>query len=107
MVYMGFAGSTWSKCNDVLALADVLTAGQFHRQNLVQRWDRFEVEAVQTLCGRELRSLDAPLDHPTLTLDQLQLAEPQQILHMVLVLGCALLGQLGVFALEGWQPELC
>jgi hypothetical protein len=47
------------------------------------------------------RGLDAPLDNPPLTLDQFQLAEPEQVLDMILALGRALPGQLGVFAVEG------
>jgi hypothetical protein len=47
------------------------------------------------------RSLDATLDHPALALDQFQLAEPQQILRVILALGRALPREFGVFAVEG------
>ncbi len=52
------------------------------------------------------RGLDAALDHPALPLDQLQFAEPQQVLDMVLALGGALPGEPGVLGLEGGQLEL-
>jgi hypothetical protein len=48
----------------------------------------------------------AALDHPAFALDQLQLAEPQEILHMILALGRALPCKFGVFGLEGGQAEL-
>jgi hypothetical protein len=52
------------------------------------------------------RSLDAAFDHPAFPLDQLQLAEPEQVLRVILALGRALPGQPGVFAVEGRQAEL-
>lgn len=44
--------------------------------------------------------LDPAFDHPAFPLDQLQLAEPEQVLRVILALGRALPGQLGVFALK-------
>ena len=52
------------------------------------------------------RGLDATLDHPALALDQFQLAEPQQILRVILALGRALPCEFDVFAVEGRQAEL-
>jgi hypothetical protein len=103
---MGLSRSRWPERNDVLAPIDKFATSELRRQGLVQRRDHLEVEAVEAFGGRELRGLDAPFDHPALALDQLQLTEPQQVLHMVLALGRALPGQLGVLALEGWQAEL-
>ena len=103
---MGLAGATRPERDDVLAAVDELAAGEFRRQCLVERRDRLEVEAVQAFGRRELRRLDAPLDHAALALDQLEFAEPQQVLHVIAALGRALPGELGVFALEGRQPEL-
>ena len=54
----------------------------------------------------ELCRLDAALDHPAFALDQLQFAQSEQVLDMVLALGRTLPRQLGVLALEGWQLEL-
>ena len=71
------------------------------RQGIAQQCLRGEA-----LGGGELRRLDAALDHPALALDQFEFAEPEQILDMVLALGRALPGQLGVFAVEGRQAEL-
>ena len=79
---------------------------QLHGQRLVEGRDRCEVEAVEALGGRELRRLDAALDHPAFPLDQLELAEPQQVLDMVLAFGRALPGKFGVLGLEGGQLEL-
>jgi len=98
---MGLAGAAWPERDDVLTAIDELAAGEFHRQRLVERRDGLEVEAVEALGGRELCRLDAALDHPALALDQLELAEPQQVADMIFVLGRTLLGQLGVFGLEG------
>ena len=103
---VGLACSGRPEGDDVLAALDELAAGEFHRQGLVQRRNDFEVEAVQALGGRELRGLDPAVDHPSFALDQLQFAEPQQILHMIFVLGRALPGQLVVFAVEGRQAQL-
>jgi hypothetical protein len=43
------------------------------------------------------RRLDAALDHPPLAVDQLQLHQPGEELHMVLTFGSALAGELCVF----------
>ncbi len=103
---MGLAGAARPERDHVLAPLDELAPGEFRRQGLVERRDRLEVEAVEALGGGELRRLDAPLDHAALAVDQLQLAEPEQILHMVAALGRALAGELGVFGVEGRQAEL-
>ena len=103
---VSLARAARTKGDHILPLVDEFAAGELHGQRLVQGWDGLEVEAVQALGCRELGGLDAALDHPTLTLDQLQLAKAQQILHMILVLGSALPGQLGVFGKEGRQAEL-
>ena len=66
--YVGLAGTARPERDDVLAPIDELTAGEFHDKGLVERRDGLEVEAVQALGGRELRGLDAPLDHPALAL---------------------------------------
>ena len=52
------------------------------------------------------RGLHAALDHPAFPLDQLKLAEPEQVLDMILALGRTLAGKLGVLGLEGGQLEL-
>lgn len=60
----------------------------------------------EALRRREPGRLYAALDHPAFPLDQLELAEPQQVLDMILALRSALPGKLGVLGLEGGQPEL-
>jgi hypothetical protein len=95
-----------SQSDDVLSAVDELAARQLHGQRLVERRDHHEVEAVEALGRRELRGLDAALDHPAFPLDQLEFAEPEQVLDMILALGGALPGQLGILALERRQLEL-
>ena len=89
----------------VLTLVDMLRADQFAHTRLVDRGLLLEVETVEAFRGWKLRRLDPPFDHPALALDQLQLAKPQQILHMILALRRALAGQLAIFALEGRQSQ--
>ena len=43
-----FAGTTVVNGNDVLIVVDIITTCQFSNQHLVQEWQGFEVEAVQT-----------------------------------------------------------
>jgi len=54
---MGLAGSTRPQGNDVLASLDPVAAAEFQHLHLVELGDRLEVEAVQTLGGRELRGV--------------------------------------------------
>ena len=75
---MGFTCAAWPQCDDIGAPVDELTAGQLHGQDLVQRRDDLEVEAVQAFGRRELCGLDPALDHPAFALDQFQPAKPQQ-----------------------------
>jgi hypothetical protein len=67
---------------------------------------RSNVTRGEALGGREPGRLCAALDHPAFALDQLELAEPQQVLDMILARHSALPGKLGVLGLEGGQPEL-
>ena len=60
------------KGNDILALIDELATRQLHGQNLVQRRNDLEVEAIQAFGRRELCGLDAAFYHPAFALDQLQ-----------------------------------
>jgi hypothetical protein len=46
-------------------------AGQFQHLHLVELRDRLEVEAVEALDDRELRRLDAALDHAPIAVDHL------------------------------------
>ena len=67
--------------------------------------DRLEVEAVQALGGREFRSLDAPLDHSPLTVDQLQLDQAREELDVIQPFSRILAGELVVFPEEGRQLQ--
>ena len=87
---MGLAGAARAQGDDVLAPLDPLAARQLQHLRLVQRGDGLEVEAVEALGDRELRRLDAPLDHAPFAIDQFQLHQPGQEPNMIQALGRAL-----------------
>jgi len=76
-------------------------AGEFHHLHLVELGDRLEVEAVEAFGRRELRRLDAALDHPPFAVDQLEFHQSGQEADMVLSLRGALARELVVFPQEG------
>ena len=102
---MGLAGAGRAEGNDVLAPLDPLAARQRQHLRLVQRGDGLEVEAVEALGDRELRRLDAPLDHAPFAIDQFQLHQPGQELNMIQALGRALARHFLVFPQEGRQLQ--
>ena len=102
---MGLAGTAVADRDHVVAASDVLAASELQDQCLIERRDRREVETVQALHCREPCFLDAALDHPPFPVDQLELGQAQQITRVVDALSGALLGELVVFAQEGWQLE--
>src|SRR5580658_11123853 len=63
----------------VLPANDALAASELQHQCLVERRDRREVEAVETLHRWEARLLDAALDHPSFPLDQFEFGQAQQV----------------------------
>jgi hypothetical protein len=67
--------------------------------------DCAEINEREALGRRELGVFDPAFDHLAFALDQFQFAEPQKILNMIFALCRALVGQLAIFALEGWQPQ--
>ena len=102
---MGLARAGRAEGNDVLAPLDPLAARQLQHLRLVQRGDGLEVEAVEALGDRELRCLDAPLDHAPFAIDRFQLHQPGQELNMIQALGRALARHFLVFPQEGRQPQ--
>ena len=102
---MSFAGATVANRDDVLAAADVLRAGQFQHQRLVERGDRGELEAVEAFDRREPGFLDPPFDSPAFPFNHLQLSQTQQVARIVDLLARALARQLVVLAQEGRQAE--
>jgi len=102
---MGLAGSTGPEGDDVLAPVDPFAARKFQHLHLVQLGDRLEVEAVEALGCRELRGLDAAIDHPPLTVDQLEFDQTGEELDMIQPLGGTLARQFLVFPQEGGQLE--
>ena len=65
-----------------------------------------ELEAVEPLHGWKARGANAAIDHAPLALDQLELAKPEQIAHMIDVAAGASLGDFLVFSENGRQLEL-
>src|SRR5437763_8533612 len=102
---MRLAGTAVADRDHLVAASEVLAASELQDQCLIERRDRSEVETVQALHCREPCLLDAALDHPPFSVDQLELGQAQEIAGMVDALGGALLGELVVFAQEGWQLE--
>lgn len=84
---------------------DPFAARQFQHLHLVQLRDRPEVKTVEAFGGRELRSLDAALDHPPLAVDQFQFHEARQELDMVQPFGGALTRNPLVFPQERGQLQ--
>jgi hypothetical protein len=102
---MALAGAAVAQCDHVLPPLDVLAAGELQHQHLVQRRDRCEVEAVQALDRREAGLADAPLDQPSLAIEQLELGQAEQVGRMVGAFRSTLPRQLIVLAQEGRQLE--
>src|SRR5438270_10853311 len=102
---MRLAGTAVADRDHVVAASEVLAASELQHQCLIERRDRREVETVQALYCREPCLLDAALDHPPFPVDQFELGQAQEVTRMVDALGGALLGELVVFAQEGWQLE--
>ena len=102
---MGLARAGRAQGDDFLAPLDPLAARQLQHLRLVQRGDGLEVEAVEAFGDRELRCLDAPLDHAPFAIDQFQLHQPGQELNMIQALGRALARHFLVFPQEGRQLQ--
>src|ERR1035437_6634841 len=102
---MGRAGAGVADRDDVLPAGYILRAGELQNENLVERRNGGEVEAVQALHGREPRLLDPPLDHPPFAVDQLQFGQAQQKGDVIETLGGAPPGELVVLAQERRQLE--
>src|SRR3954468_18475916 len=102
---MGLARSAVAQRDHILPPRDIAAARQLQNQQLVQRRDRFEVKAVQTLYGREACLTNAPLNQPPLAIQQLKFAQAKQIAGVVHSLGRTLPSQLVVLAQEGGQLQ--
>jgi hypothetical protein len=72
---MGLAGTAVAEGEDVFPLGDVLAARQFQYQDLVEGGNRGEVEAIQAFDGGEMGGPNAPLDQPSFSVDEFQLAQ--------------------------------
>ena len=75
-------------------------------QHLVQIRDGGKVERVEALHRREVGGADAPLHRTPLTVDQLQLDQPQQIAGMIGVVAGALARHLVILPQHRRQLQL-
>ena len=91
---VALAGAGVADEQDVLALVDVLAAGELGYQPLVHRRAGGEVEALERLHGREPGGLQPSLGGALLSLEQLEFAELEEVGEVVLVVGRGLGGDL-------------
>ena len=103
---MGLAGSGWSQGDDVLASFDPAAPRQLQHLYIVERRDRFEVEAIQAFRRGELCGLDPAFHHAPFPFDQFELDQAAQIGHVPFVLSGTLSGLLLVLAQHRGQFEL-
>ena len=89
----------------VLSPVERRRAGQLQHQAFVHRRDRAELEGLETLQDREPGGLDAPLDGALFAIEQLQLAEAEQVARTVQPFLGALPRHFVVFAQEGGQAQ--
>ena len=90
---------------DVLLLVDVLAAHELGGEHLVDRGSRREVEGLERLDGREARRLEATLGGAFLPVEQLELAELQQVGEVVRIVRGGLCGHLLALGTDGRQAE--
>src|ERR1039458_7124054 len=102
---VGLAGAGVAYRDDVLPAAHILRAGEVQHEDLVERGNDGEVEAVQALHGREPRLLDPTLHRAPFAVDQLQFGQAQQKADMIKALGGTLPSELVVLAQERRQLE--
>ena len=100
------AGSAVSDRDDVVARGDVLAAGEFQRQRLVERGDGGEVESVEALHRGKARGANAALDRAAFAVDQFEFDEAQQIADMIVSVARSLDRDLLVFPQHRRQLEL-
>jgi hypothetical protein len=103
---VALAGAAVAERDNVLPAQNVLAARQLQDQHFVEGRDRSKIEAIEPLYGREARGANAPFHHAALALDQLELAKPEQIAHMIDTAARAFLGNFPVFGEKGGQFEL-
>src|ERR1035438_8148222 len=102
---VGLASAGVADRDDVLPAAHILRAGEVQHEDLVERGNDGEVEAVQALHGREPRLLDPTLHHAPFAVDQFQFGQAQQKADMIEPFGGALPSELVVLAKERRQLE--
>ena len=77
------AGSAVAYGYDVLATLDVLAARELRHEMPVHRRYGREVEGVQALYGGEARGLDPASHQAVMSVYELQLRQPEQVVRMV------------------------
>ena len=102
---MRLPDAAWAEQDYVLTARDVLAAREIQHQHLVEARDCLEVEALELFDDREPGLPDAALDEAALAVDQLQLHQSGEELHMIQALDRALARQFLVFPQEGRQLQ--
>jgi hypothetical protein len=72
---------------------------------LIEAGDGFKVKAVETFDGRELGQFNAPLNHATFAVDQLELSKAGKIPNIIAPFCGTEPCQLIMFAQEGGEPQ--
>ncbi len=90
---------------DVLALVDVLATHELGDEPLVDRGAGREVEVLEVLHGREASGLQPSFGGALLALQQLELAELEQVAEVVLVVGRGLHGDLLGLGTDRREPQ--
>ena len=80
-------------------------ACQFQHEHLVEAGNGGEVERVETLHRREAGGSNPPLDGPALTVDELELDQPEQVARVVHALAGAFARHLVIFPQHGRQLQ--
>ena len=90
---MGLASPAVAQRDDILAASDILAAGEFQHEHLVEAGDGGEIECLEVLDRRK----------PCLAVEKLKLDEAQQVTDMVDAIAGGLARDLLVSAQDGWQ----
>src|ERR1700740_1331527 len=103
---MRLAGPAVAQSNYILAGDDIFATGEFERQRLVPRWNRAELECVETLHRREEGNAGAPLGHAPFAIDEFELGKAQKEADMIETFVRRLGGDFVIFTQVGRQFEL-
>src|SRR5436190_2077514 len=80
---MRLAGSVIAKSDELVARNHIFAAREFENERLVERGYGGEIECIEALHRRKMRRPDAPFDHSSFPIDELEFGEPQKIAKMI------------------------